>query len=450
MPTYTPGGTALALLVSDLLRPTLFLAMTAAPLVAGTANEPQFLGCDREMRKTFEAIQAWRRSHNCAYPAYIADLEQAGLLPADAAICPDVLGERQGASPAHKGASSSADSADPPGTYQYEMSAKLQKSRNDKLYLPTGAAPYTLQDVKSVLLRRPFFEQVPILRCLSHRDMAPAQFAGGENDGWRNLTVEGNLYWSKFYWEQRWLDDVPFCAREANVLFGAQGPPFYTNLAPTSSCALDFRKWSCAFGDHAWWWTYPMFEEGANRQWAAHLRPFFEEKHGRVLNLNRMDWWINGLVQLQGRIIAREGVDAYRGPGMEAFAWQKTGVVVGRVFARAAWLQGTAWTAKPGETTGWLIWHYADGSVERAPITYGRNTARFWAELRQIEGEKDFVQPVWRYHEAKEAVGKERWLRIYEQEWVNPRPDTVVDSLDFVSNQECRAAPFLIAVNVLP
>jgi hypothetical protein len=449
MPWYPNGGPSLALLICKWLRPRLFLAISAVPLLACAGTESSCLACDRELRKTFEAIQAWRRLHNGTYPAYITDLKLAGFLPAEAAICPDVLGEHQGASAAHRGTSSSADLADPPGTYQYEMSAKVQKSRYDKPYLPAGAAPYTLQDVKSVLLRRPFFEQVPILRCPSHRNVAPAQFAGA-NNGWRNFTVEGTVYWSKVYWEQRWLDDVPYCAREANVLFGAKGPPFYTDLAPTLSCALDLRKWSCAFGDHAWWWTYPMFEEGANRQWAAHLRPFFEEKHGRVLNLNGTDWWIDGLVQLQGRIIMQEGVGVYSGPGMEAFAWKKTGATVGCIFRRAAWLQGTVWTAKPGETTGWLVWHYADGSVERAPLNYGKNTARFWADSRQLEGEKGFVEPVWRYHETKEAVGKERWLRLYEQEWVNPRPDVVVDSLDFVSNPDSRAAPFLIAVNVVP
>ena len=191
-----------------------------------------------------------------------------------------------------------------------------------------------------------------------------------------------------------------------------------------------------------------MFEEKANRQVAPHLRPFFQEDPGRVLKLNDEEWWIDGLVQLQGRV-KRSKETFYEAPGMEAFVWKKTGASVGRAFGKASWLQGTVWTATPDETAGWLVWHYADGGTERVPIIYGRNTARFWGEPRQIEGEKDFIEPVWRYHEDKESVGKERWLRIYRQEWVNPRPEALVVSVDFVSNAECRAAPFLIAVNVV-
>ncbi|PWU08854.1 MAG: hypothetical protein C5B50_28660 [Verrucomicrobia bacterium] len=410
----------------------------AVALLARAEPKSSSLACDRELRKTFEAIQAWRRSHGGVYPDYLVPLKVSGLLPLDGAICPDRLSEQKGASTAYSGFSSTADLADPPGTYQYELSAKRKL---DTFYLPPNSPPYTFHDVKSVLLSRPFFEQVPVLRCLSHR--------ADRSDGWRNLTVEGNVYWSQVYWATLWLDDVPYCAREANVMFGLKGPPFHTDRAPTLPCALDLRKWACAFGDHAWWWSWPNFEEGANRQRAAHLRGFFHEEHGRTLSLNGTDWWLDGLVQLQGRIQLK-GEKYENAWDINVFTSKQTGLDVGRSFKRAAWLQGTVWTASPGETTGSLVWHYAGGVTERAPIVYGRDTARFWADEKQTQTEKELVQPVWRQHETKKEVGKERWLRIYEQEWTNPRPEAVVESLDFVSNTNCRAAPFLIAVNVYP
>src|SRR5688572_12922741 len=239
------------------------LLLPALPLLA-RADQDSCLPCDRQMRKTFEAIQAWRRLHNGAFPPRLADLETSGLLPQKSAICPEVLREQHGASATISGVSSSADAADRPGTYQYEMSARVQKWESDRLYLPPNPPQYTRQDVKSALLRRPFFEQVAILRCNSHRAVAPSQFRG-QDEGWRNLTVEGKIYWSGRYWEQLWLDDVPYCARDANVIFGLKGPPFHTDKPPTLASALDLRNWSCGFGDHAWWWTFPMFDEKANR-----------------------------------------------------------------------------------------------------------------------------------------------------------------------------------------
>src|SRR5204863_9213207 len=110
---------------------SLFLTVFAMLANAGGYASP--LDCDREMRKTFEAIQAWRRMHNGAFPDRLADLKTSDLLPLDSAICPDVLREGKGASATFSGVSSSADAADPSGTYQYEMSARVPKWVGDRL-----------------------------------------------------------------------------------------------------------------------------------------------------------------------------------------------------------------------------------------------------------------------------------------------------------------------------
>ncbi len=67
-----------------------------------------------------------------------------------------------------------------------------------------------------------------------------------------------------------------------------------------------------------------------------------------------------------------------------------------------------------------------------------------------MQSEGAFPTPVWKYHETKEEAGKERWLRLYRQDWTNPRPNVVVTSLDFAGNRESPASPFLIAVNLRP
>jgi hypothetical protein len=412
------------------------------------AVDTNCLACDREMRKTIEAIQAWRRIHGGRYPDRLVDLKSSGLLPQNGAICPEVRREWIGGDAGHTENSSRGTDCDPPNFYEYELSDCVRRSAIDRVNLPPEAPKYTRRDIKLVLLRRPFFEQVPILRCSSHRAAAPPAYAG---DGGvrRNITITGTNYWSPMYWETLWLDEVPYCARDANVLFGLRGPPFHSERAPTPSTALDLRSWSCAFGDHAWWWDVPIFVWNSNRQVAADLRLFFDGATARVLNLDGADWWLDGLVQLQGQVCP-PGSNAAGAFGMEAFAWQKTGLKVGRKFRSAAWLQGTVWPARKGDVAGRLVWHYADGRTEQAEMIYGRNTARFWAEPRQVETEKDFVGPVWSVYETEEGLRREKWLRVYRQEWVNPRPEALVVSLDFVAERSCPAAPFLIAVNLNP
>ncbi|HEY0549682.1 MAG TPA: hypothetical protein VGF13_08775 [Verrucomicrobiae bacterium] len=429
-----------------MIRSGLTLACALGIWVVGFADEANpCRACDRELRKTIESLQAWRRSHDGHYPGRVVELKESGLLPLDRAVCPDWWEERPGADAAHKQVTSRLERGDPPGTYEYELSDCVLKSLSESIYLAADAPLYTRQDVKVELLRRPFSHQVPLLRCSSHRLAAPSPFAGQE-DVRRNATAEGKIYWSDTYWEQLWLEDVPYCARDANVLFGLKGPPFHTERAPAIPGALDLRKWNCAFGDRAWWWTYPYFDTHSNRQLAAHLGSFFNEEHGRVMEVAATKWWIDGLVQLQGRV----GSEFYREPGMLAFVWERTGLPIGKSIRRASWLQGTVWSAVSGDIAGWLIWHYQDSTSERVPITYGRTTARFWGDGQQIEGEKDFPESVWNYHETAEAVGKERWLRLYQQTWINPRPAVPVTALDFVSNSNCPAAPFLIALNVFP
>jgi hypothetical protein len=175
----------------------------------------------------------------------------------------------------------------------------------------------------------------------------------------------------------------------------------------------------------------------------------FQKKHGRVVDLGGTQWWLNGLVQLQGRVI-QKGQDFFNGPRMIAFAWQKTGLKIDRACSGASWLQGTVWRSILGRPAGWLVWHYADFSTERVPIVYGKDTARFWADADQMKDENGFPEPVWKHHETQAEVGKDRWLRLYRQDWTNPRPNEAVVSLDFVSNTNSKASPFLVSLNLKP
>jgi hypothetical protein len=123
----------------------LCLVTTVFPLTLRAGSENATLACDREMRKTFESIQAWRRLHNESYAGRLVDMKTSGLLPNNGAVCPEILRERIGSDPTHTENSSRGPDADPAGTYEYEMSDRVLRSSIDRMYLPAGAPDYTRQ-----------------------------------------------------------------------------------------------------------------------------------------------------------------------------------------------------------------------------------------------------------------------------------------------------------------
>src|SRR4051794_7821632 len=57
------------------------------------SNSVQCLQCYPQIRRTIEAIQAWRRIHEGHYPRRLADLISSDLMQAGGAICPEVQNE---------------------------------------------------------------------------------------------------------------------------------------------------------------------------------------------------------------------------------------------------------------------------------------------------------------------------------------------------------------------
>jgi hypothetical protein len=411
------------------------------------AAESPTLNCDRELRKVHEALQGWRRANDGVYPEKLADLVTAGLLPRHGAYCPNVRHELSGGDARHELITSRKQGGDVAGVYEYEL-FPAPPAGYLWTWLPTNTPAYTRRDLKLMLLRRPFAEQVPILRCSSHPTAAPNNPLISLK-AWRNLTSSGQTYWSGEYWEPNWVDDVPLAARGANLIFGLKGPPFFRDVPPTSRPALDLRQWANGFGDHPWWWDLPLFDEPPNRHWTPHLRAFFLEQHGQTKKVDQRNWWINGLVQLQGKT-GGASAEQFQKFSMPGLPWERTGLRVNRKFRKAEWLQGTVWVGSPGEAAGWLVWHYESGAMERVPIVYGRSTARFWSDQNQLDRESDFPEPEWQHFEPAAEVGRDRWLRLYVQTWENPLPNEKVAMLDFVSNRESPASPFIVAINTYP
>jgi hypothetical protein len=118
-----------------------------------------------------------------------------------------------------------------------------------------------------------------------------------------------------------------------------------------------------------------------------------------------------------------------------------TDVRVGLRARQLHFLHATGWYAPDGVQIGTYTLHYADGQQREIPILYGEHVRNWWsgrdkkpmgaATTVAWSGTNTFQQP----------------LRIFKTTWVNPRPETEIKSLDFVSTGT-QCAPFLIAVTV--
>ncbi len=192
-----------------------------------------------------------------------------------------------------------------------------------------------------------------------------------------------------------------------------------------------------------------MFKIMGTMQTAPDLRAIFDPvpAHAQLLGTN--EWWLNGLVQVLGcpnaALSAKNA--AY---WLQVFASQKLDLPIHRRLSGAAWLQGTIWEATVGQTVARLVWHYADGTQSESEISYGRDTARFWATPAQRLREIALPEPIWETQEPSGDFGYERQIRLYRQEWANPKPAIEVTALDFIADPNCPAAPFIIAINVKP
>ena len=134
-----------------------------------------------------------------------------------------------------------------------------------------------------------------------------------------------------------------------------------------------------------------------------------------------------------------------------------TGIPIGRKAERLALLHGTGWTEKEGTPLGKIVLHYAkagnaaalesrgprsagsDGPEESLRIVYGVHV-RNWYEEELFEDrfgrkKKPIADPnsviAWSGNEDDPDRGTP--FRLYRTTFINPRPNEVIESIDFVS-----------------
>ena len=123
------------------------------------------------------------------------------------------------------------------------------------------------------------------------------------------------------------------------------------------------------------------------------------------------------------------------------------GIVIGARFDTLHILHttmfGNAFGAEDGTEIGTYIVHYADRTVERIPIIYGKDVRDWWRSSDPAETSQ--ARLAWGGKNA--AVSETDQIRLFSSEWKNPHPDTRVMSIDF-ETKGTACSPFLVALTL--
>ncbi len=399
---------------------------------ADTGNPP-CAECDRQARKVFEALQAWRRTHEGRYPASLGEMVRGQLVAPMSIFCPLELKEMPSASSAHPLAQSRGEGLDPSHAYNYELSPDLKEMLSDYM-----GEPISNRAIKEELLRRPFWEQVAILRCSAHSNLKP-RVVDHSGNAFRNLTASGNCYWSGPFWEREW-SQIALTCRQALVTQGLRGPPFAHEIGPSMNGQLDLRALYNACGERAWWWGLRFIDSLQGKTIAPDLSSLMKQGIPQSHLLKGQAFWLDGVVQLQGKIFPNApGEEAFR---VEMFPWRTAPIPVGRQIDEAKVLTGCIWPEEEGTKVADLIWKYSDGTERRTSMLYGDSVRRFW-DTGNDRGR--LPEPVF-----QSPDGENPKVRVYSVACKNPEAGRKVESLVIESNAESRAAPFVLAITVGP
>ncbi len=147
---------------------------------------------------------------------------------------------------------------------------------------------------------------------------------------------------------------------------------------------------------------------------------------GRTNDFAGVRFWLDGLVQLQGKSAAAQS-KKYREKVVLALPKPTN-------FTTLHLLGGTAWADGQGVKVAEVVWRYADGTFRRTPLNYGVHMRDWWG--RRYEEPATVADAhskcVWKgVHPDTSGWG--RYLRFYLTSVRNPDTNKVVRSLEFVS-----------------
>lgn len=395
--------------------------MAAAPgfTAVGAAKNPyadhDVTSCKGRLNRIFEAIQEYQKVYK-TLPNYLSDLHPEFIADPRLFICPAV--RRKGDFQTwRRGLRAGVFEDVLPTSYSYEFCVKEYPLWAG---ISSTEREYKLRQMKLL------GSNVPIVRCLAHKPTL-------------NLSIGGSIYDCFGEWEDNFTNLVAMAKLLPDEAFKdlAPLPGIYTAGIRTRDPAanprlLDLSAQYVVPLDRPWLFRNPRGQDlSALPQGVVKLE------------LVSVSFDIRGVVHLRGQSV------------LVPFPERIEGMPVGQRCERIHFLQGAVCgdnvhsdfaADSPGTEIGRYEIRYADGGRLAIPIRYGHDVLGW--NSTEPNPAAGGARVAWE-GQIRGSKGQARPVRLYHQEWLNPRPDAPIATIDFVAS-DAVAAPFLIAITLDP
>jgi hypothetical protein len=354
--------------------------------------------CVRNLRRVYEAIQAYRLDHK-DLPKWLSDLVPDYVASAEALKCP--ITRRTG---------KTVDSwlTDPriPGIYLFEFSdAELGKAED--------GAKIRMRDWRRRQMGL-IGAGVPMLRCRLHTPVL-------------NLSFGGKIYESQDTWELLFADVVNTLDLMPSRLFGQEADQWALGLSgPRRSLELlqtqlNLADYYNALLTLAW---LPKTDQN-------HSRLDLGDVPQKLQPLAGVTFDVRGVIQLTGRRLREAGA---------LFPEVVQDIPVGLKCHRLHFLHGASGGAPEATPIGFYRLSYADGRTQDLQLIYGKNV-RDWCAGSTPQGLDEHTAIAWSSAQGADTCSR----ALFRTTWEHPLPEVEIKTIDFASNLTA-SAPFLVAI----
>jgi hypothetical protein len=143
---------------------------------------------------------------------------------------------------------------------------------------------------------------------------------------------------------------------------------------------------------------------------------------------------VRGLIQLSGAALESAG---------GRFPKEVRGIAVNQRFRRLHLLHGASWSALSGTAIATYRVHFADGTHQDVRIRFGNHLREWWSPSTASALATSAAVAWEGGNPASRAVGMK--VRLYQMTWMNPSPESLVTTVDLISDME-NPAPFVLAI----